>query len=156
MTRNTLALLAALALATATPPAARAQASPAGSAEERAAAERANDPIGRYLYAPDVVLGRAQELGLTEAQRKAIRSATHEVQKRFLDVQLDLEERTEAVSLLLQQAPIDEKAVLAAVDQVLAVENEVKKAQLTLLIRIRNRLTPDQVAKLDAGLGRRP
>ena len=110
------------------------------------------DPIGRYLYPPEAVLGHAQELGLTDAQRTAIRGAVHEMQKRFLDMQFDLEERTETVSRLLQQAPVDEAKVLAAVDQVLALENQVKKAQLSLLIRIKNQLSAAQVAKLDAGL----
>jgi Spy/CpxP family protein refolding chaperone len=78
------------------------------------------------------------------------------MQKRFLDLQLDLEERTETVSRLLQQAPVDEAKVLAAVDQVLVLENQVKKAQLSLLVRIKNQLTAAQLAKLDAGLGRAP
>ncbi len=154
--RNVLALLATLALATATSPSANAQLD-AASAEARAAAmARANDPIGRYLYPPEAVLGHAQELGLSDAQRKAIRTAVHDMQKRFLDLQLDLEERTETVSRLLQQTPVDEAKVLAAVDQVLVLENQVKKAQLSLLVRIKNQLTAAQVAKLDAGLGRTP
>lgn len=111
-----------------------------------------NDPIGRYLYPPEAVLGHAQELGLTDAQRKAIRDSVHEMQKRFLDMQFDLEERTETVSRLVQQTPVDEAKVLAAVDNVLALENQIKKAQLSLLVRIKNQLTAAQVAKLDAGL----
>jgi Spy/CpxP family protein refolding chaperone len=157
MTRHALALLAALALAAGTAPGSSAQIDVAGSAEARAAAmARADDPIGRYLYPPEAVLGHAQELELTEAQRQAIRRAVHDMQKRFLDLQLDLEERTETVSRLLQQTPVDEAKVLAAVDQVLALESQVKKAQLSLLVRIKNQLSSAQRAKLDAGLGRRP
>ena len=154
--RSALALLATLAFATATLPAARAQLDAAGAEARAAAMARANDPIGRYLYPPEAVLGHAQEIGLTDVQRKAIRAAIHDMQKRFLDLQLDLEERTETVSRMLQQTPIDEGGVVAAVEQLLLVENQVKKAQLSLLIRIKNRLTPEQMAKLDAALGRRP
>ena len=155
MRRSALTLLTGLALTVVTSPVARTQLAVA-AADVRTAAARADDPIGRYLYPPEAVLGHAQELGLTDAQRRAIRTAVHDVQKRFLDVQLDLEERTETVSRLLQQTPVDEAKVLAAVDQVLALENQVKKAQLTLLVRIKNQLTAAQVAKLEAGLGRTP
>lgn len=147
MRRSLLAWLAVFALA------APAVAQPASPVEVAAAAGSAGqDPIGRYLYPPEAVLGHAQELGLTEAQRSAIRGAVHEMQKRFLDLQFDLEERSETVSRLLQQAPVDEAKVLAAVDQVLALESQIKKAQLSLLIRIKNQLTTAQRAKLDAGL----
>jgi len=152
MRRNAVALLVALALALASPRGAAAQLAAPGES----AGAAGDDPIGRYLYPPEAVLGHAQELGLTDAQRKSIRTAVHEMQKRFLDLQLDLEERTETVSRLLRQTPVDEAKVLAAVDGVLALENQVKKAQLSLLVRIKNQLTAAQVAKLDAGLGRRP
>lgn len=138
MKRIALALLLILALGT--PRSAGAQ--PAAGA----------DPIGRYLYPPEAVLGHAQELALTGAQRTAIRSAVHDMQKRFLDLQFDLQERSETISRLLQETPVDEAKVLAAVDQVLALESQIKKAQLSLLIRIKNQLTAAQVAKLDAGL----
>ena len=32
----------------------------------------------------------------------------------------------------------------------MSLEREIKRAQLTLLIRIKNSLTPEQLAKLDA------
>jgi len=167
MRRTALALLVTLALATVTAAAAQAQPGPPPGGPGRPGGLGApggppgpgpgggpppNDPIGRYLYPPEAVLGHAQELGLTDAQRKAIRDSVHEMQKRFLDMQFDLEERTETVSRLLQQTPVDEAKVLAAVDEVLRLENQIKKAQLSLLIRIKNQLTPGQVAKLDAGL----
>jgi Spy/CpxP family protein refolding chaperone len=134
----------ALALAFAVPRSATAQ--PA----DGSAAAPGSDPIGRYVYPPELVLGHAQEIGLTDAQRSSVRNAVHDMQKRFLDLQFDLEEKTETVSRLLQQTPVDEAKVLAAVDQVLALESQVKKAQLSLLIRIKNQLTAAQVAKLDA------
>ena len=167
MRRTALALLVTLALATVTAAASQAQPGPPPGGPGRPGGLGApggppgpgpgggpppNDPIGRYLYPPEAVLGHAQELGLTDAQRKAIRDSVHEMQKRFLDMQFDLEERTETVSRLLQQTPVDEAKVLAAVDEVLRLENQIKKAQLSLLIRIKNQLTPGQVAKLDAGL----
>jgi len=38
--------------------------------------------------------------------------------------------------------------VLQQADKVMALEHDIKKIQLTLLIRIKNTLTPEQIAKL--------
>ena len=49
---------------------------------------------------------------------------------------------------LLEQSPVDETAVLAQADKVMGLEREVKKAHLSLLVRIKNLLTDAQRAKL--------
>jgi Spy/CpxP family protein refolding chaperone len=43
---------------------------------------------------------------------------------------------------------VDEQQVLAQLEKVLSIEREVKRAQVTLLVRIKNKLTPEQQAKL--------
>lgn len=107
-----------------------------------------DDPLARFLFPPDKVLGHAQEIGLDDAQRKSIRSELQTAQSRFLDFQLDMQPETEKMVQLLQEKPVDEAKVLAQADRVMALEREVKKTQLTLLIRIKNLLTPAQQAKL--------
>jgi Spy/CpxP family protein refolding chaperone len=49
---------------------------------------------------------------------------------------------------LLQANPVDQKAVLAQLDRILVLEATVKRAQITLLVEIKNQLTPAQQAKL--------
>ena len=49
---------------------------------------------------------------------------------------------------LLRQPRVDEAAALAQVDKVLGMEREVKRAQISLLIQIKNLLTPAQQQKL--------
>jgi Spy/CpxP family protein refolding chaperone len=107
-----------------------------------------DDPIGRQLFPPEMVMGHQEELGLQEKQRAAIRSEVHKVQSRFVDLQWQLSEDTEKMASLLRSTPIDEAKVLEQADKVMAQEREVKKMQLSLLVRIKNLLTPDQVAKL--------
>jgi Spy/CpxP family protein refolding chaperone len=106
------------------------------------------DPFSRYLFPPDRVIGHAQEIGLDEAQRNGIRNAVQKAQSRFLDLQFDLQPETEKVTRLLQEKPVDEVRVLAEIDRILALEKDVKKTQISLLIRIKNLLTPAQQAKL--------
>ena len=107
-----------------------------------------SDPIARLLYPPEALLGHAQELGLDDAQKKAIRSDVVFAQKQFLDAQLNMQEASEELQRRLQERPVDEAKALAAADQVMGFERTVKRAHLTLLIRLKNRLTPAQLARM--------
>ena len=109
-----------------------------------------DDPIGRLLFPPDRVLGHAQELGLDDAQRKGIRAELQKAQPKFLDLQLDLQAEVEKMTQLLQEKPVDEAKVMTQLDRILALEKEAKKAQISLLVRIRNLLTPVQQTKMSA------
>ncbi len=106
------------------------------------------DPIAQNLFPPDLVMRYGGEIGLDEKQRAAIKEVVQKAQARFLDVQWDMQSESEKMVRLLQAKPIDETAVLAQVEKVLSLEREVKKAQLSLLIRIKNLLTDAQQARL--------
>jgi Spy/CpxP family protein refolding chaperone len=119
------------------------------------AEEPGDDPIARELFAPDLVMKHGREIGLDDKQRSAIREAVQKTQSKALDAQFDLQEESEKMARLLQASPVDEAAVLAQLDRVLALEREVKRAQIALLVRIKNQLTPAQQGKLRE-LRRRP
>jgi Spy/CpxP family protein refolding chaperone len=59
-----------------------------------------------------------------------------------------MQSESEKLVQLLKAPPVDENAVLAQVDQVLNREREIKKAQISLLVRIKNLLTEGQQNKL--------
>ena len=63
-------------------------------------------------------------------------------------MQWDMQSESEKLVQLLKARPVDENAVLAQVDQVLNREREIKKAQISLLVRIKNLLTDGQQNKL--------
>ena len=109
----------------------------------------ADDPLARFLYPPEKVLGHAREIGLDDAQRKSIRAEIQKSQARFLDLQLDMQPEQEAMVQLLQEKPVDEAKVLAHADKLMAIEREAKKTQLGLLIRIKNVLTAAQQTKMN-------
>ncbi|HEX3528509.1 MAG TPA: periplasmic heavy metal sensor [Thermoanaerobaculia bacterium] len=106
------------------------------------------DPIAHLLYPPEAMLGHAQELGLDDAQRKAIRTEVVQAQRQFLDAQLNMQEASEGLQRLLQERPVNESKSLAAADQVMGLERTIKRAQLTLLIHLKNLLTPAQLTKM--------
>src|SRR5258706_16425354 len=62
-----------------------------------------DDPIGRYLVPPDLIMGHSQELNLQEKQRTAIKSEVQKAQSKFIDMQWDMKEETEKMVPLLQQ-----------------------------------------------------
>jgi len=107
-----------------------------------------DDPIARVVFPPELVMKYSQEIGLDDGQRSAIREKVQAAQSKFLNVQWDLQEESQKLVRLLQAKPVDEGAVLAEVDKVLAFEREIKRTQIALLVRIKNVLTEPQQAKL--------
>ena len=63
-------------------------------------------------------------------------------------MQWQLQDEAEKLIELLKQARIDEAQALAQLDKVLAAEREIKRAQIALLLRLKNRLEPDQQTRL--------
>lgn len=109
---------------------------------------REEDPIGRYLYPPELIMSHQQEIVLQEKQRAAIKSELQKAQSKFFDFQWQMKEEGERMTQLLQATPVDEAKVLEQADKIMSLEREVKKTHLSLLIRIKNTLTREQQAKL--------
>lgn len=113
-----------------------------------AASAQADDPFARYLFPPDRIMGHSLEIGLEDAQKTAIRNEVQKAQPKFTDAQFELQAEGEKMIRLLQEKTVDETRVLAQVDRILSIEKEIKKAQISLLVRIKNVLTPAQQARL--------
>jgi len=111
-------------------------------------AQQQDDPIGRNLFPPELVMNHQNEIGLREDQRTAIRSDIQKAQSKFVDLQWRLQDETEKMAAMLRQRPIDESKVLSQADIVMNLEREIKKTHLGLLIRIKNSLSEEQQAKL--------
>jgi len=102
------------------------------------------------LFAPNIILEHQDELGLSKEQFTSIRAAVVEVQGNVAEHEWDLREAYLKVLSDLDDSPVDEDKVLANVQAALLAENEVKKLQVTMLIRLRNLLTDEQVAFLQS------
>jgi Spy/CpxP family protein refolding chaperone len=115
----------------------------------QAPAPPTDDPIAQTLFAPELVMKFHQEINLDDNQSRAIKEAIQKAQTKFLDLQWDMQSEQQKLVQLLKAQPIDEGAALSQVDRLLNQEHEVKKAQLSLLIRIKNFLSSSQQAKLN-------
>ena len=107
-----------------------------------------DDPIGRYLYPPELIMSHAQDLQLQDKQRERVKSEVQNAQSKFFDLQWKTKEESEKMVKLMQQSPLDEAKILEQADRVMALEREIKRTHLTMLIHLRNMLTPEQQAKL--------
>jgi len=111
--------------------------------------------MAQSLFPPELVMRYSQEINLDEGQSKAIKEAIQKAQTKFLDMQWDMQSEAAKLVQLLRARPVDENAVMAQMDQVLNRERDIKKAQISLLVRIKNMLREDQQNKL-MELRRRP
>jgi Spy/CpxP family protein refolding chaperone len=100
------------------------------------------------LFRPETVMKHQSEIQLTDEQRAAITEAIKTTQGNVLDLQWKLEEQQQKLSELLAPDHIDMDAALAQADVVMDAERKVKEEHLTLLIKIKNLLTPEQQKKL--------
>jgi len=107
-----------------------------------------DDPLAKLLFPPELVMQHQAEIGLKPEQRTAITRGIAEMQAKTIDLQWRMQEAATALATLLGKPVVDETAALAQVDSVLGLEREVKRAQLTLLIRIKNALTREQQDRL--------
>jgi Spy/CpxP family protein refolding chaperone len=106
------------------------------------------DEVAQNLFAPELVLKYREEIALDASQSKALKEMIQKAQAKFLDLQWDMQAETGKLSQLLKARPVDSTAALAQVDRVLNLEHDVKRAQLGLLIGIKNLLSSAQQDQL--------
>lgn len=107
-----------------------------------------DDPIGRNLYPPELIMAHQQELGIDDKQRDAIIKEVQNAQATITKMSWQMQAAAEQLAKLLDTPHIDEAKAIAQADKVMGIEREVKKAHLTLLIRLKNLLTDVQRQKL--------
>ena len=102
------------------------------------------------LFPPNVILEHQAELALSKQQFTEIRKTVVELQGSIAEHEWDVREAYQNIMAELDQSPIDQDKVLEYVDAALLAENEVKKLQVAMLIKLKNLLTEDQVAYLES------
>jgi hypothetical protein len=106
--------------------------------------EVAAPPFLGELFPPALVMQYQKEIGLRDDQRAAITAALKETQARVVDLEWEIQGASQALESLMRAERIEEKTALAEVERLMRAEQDVKKAHLSLLIRVKNQLTPEQ------------
>ena len=109
-----------------------------------------DDVFKGKLFAPNVILENQAELGLSKQQFTEIKRAVVDVQANVAEHEWDVREAYQNILAELDRTPIDQALVLEYVDAALRAENEVKKLQVAMLIRLKNLLTAEQVSYLES------
>jgi|GEM_PF-4435855 len=120
-----------------------------------AADEDERDVIKEFLYEPEMVLKGAKRLNLSRAQKKQIIGQVTELQLDVLDLEDEAERAQEDLITAFSRDIVSEEEVMTAFDDLLAVERTIKREYVKTLVQVRNVLTAEQRAKLDAFKERR-
>jgi len=109
-----------------------------------------DDVFKGKLFPPKVILEHQAELGLSKQQFTEIKAAVVAVQANIAEHEWDLRQAYQSVMLELDKTPVDEDRVMEHVSAALLAENEVKKEQVAMLIRLKNLLDDEQIAFLES------
>ena len=108
------------------------------------------DPLGDVMFPPDLIMGHARELGLTDEQKAFMRGEIQKTTARFLELQWQLQDAMESLHQTMKSNAVDEPQALAQLDKVLDTERQIKHLHFSLGIRLKNQLTAEQQGKLRA------
>jgi Spy/CpxP family protein refolding chaperone len=108
----------------------------------------ASDPLGENFFPPELVMQHQQAIGLSEEQKNYFKTEFRKAQTRFTELQWQLQDELEKLVAVVKQDSVDESSALAQLDKVLNAEREIKRQQFALVIQIKNKLTPEQRARL--------
>ncbi|MCI0487970.1 MAG: periplasmic heavy metal sensor [Blastocatellia bacterium] len=106
------------------------------------------DPMGDNFFPPELVMHNQQAIGLTEEQRNYIHAEIQKTHEKFTNLQWQIANELETMSSLVKQDRVDEEQTLAQLDKILNLEREIKRTHIALAVRIKNRLTAEQQARL--------
>lgn len=106
------------------------------------------DPIARTLFEPELIMKHRRAISLTDEQRDAISRLIRELQGQVVSLQWELQDQVEALSSELSRPRVDLDRAKDRLDRVMQTERRIKEGHLTLLVRIKNLLTPQQQAAL--------
>ncbi|HEX6717351.1 MAG TPA: hypothetical protein VF088_09580 [Pyrinomonadaceae bacterium] len=106
------------------------------------------DPLAHLMFPPDMIMGHARELNLTDEQKAFMRSEIQKTTMAFQELQWKLQDQMELLHETMKSSSVNEQQALAQLDKVLDIEREIKRLHIGLAVRLKNRLTPEQQDQL--------
>ncbi len=117
--------------------------------EPLAEAQREQERLRELLFPPELVMRHQRELALTSEQREYMMAQVREATQTFTEAQWDLHAQLEALTNMIREGTQPESELVRQLDRVLDLERAIKRARFLLALRIRQHLTPEQLAKLE-------
>jgi Spy/CpxP family protein refolding chaperone len=114
------------------------------------AAEDDGDPFDGRLLPVELVMAFRRDIALTREQSQTIGELVVELQRSVAEKQWQMQSAYFDLLEVLDAQRIDRDRALALTEAAVDLENEIKLAQVALLIDVRNLLTPEQIRFLRA------
>ena len=106
------------------------------------------DPIKKLLFPPELIMQHRSQLNLDDEQQEIIKLELQGAQTAVFDLRWQMKDESEHLAELLQMRPIDEAELLEQADRVMALEKQIKTSHLTMLVRLKNMLSDQQIELL--------
>ena len=106
------------------------------------------DPLAHLMFPPDMILGHARELNLTEDQKAFLRAEVQKATATFQELQWKLQDQAELLHETMKSTSVNEQQALLQLEKVLDIEREIKRLHIGLAVRLKNRLTSEQQEQL--------
>jgi Spy/CpxP family protein refolding chaperone len=106
------------------------------------------DPLAHLMFPPDMIMGHARQLNLTDEQKAFMRGEIQKTTSAFQELQWKLQDQMELLQETMKSTSVNEQQALAQLDKVLDIEREIKRLHIGLAVRLKNRLTPEQQDQL--------
>ena len=105
-------------------------------------------PFEETLFAPELIMQHRRAISLTDEQRDTISRLIQELQGRIVSLQWELLDEMQSLTETVERPRVDLDRAMDQLDAALDTEKRIKQANLELLIRIKNVLSPEQQATL--------
>jgi len=106
------------------------------------------DPLAHLMFPPDMIMGHARQLNLTDEQKSFMRAEIQKTTASFQELQWKLQDQMQLLQETMKSSSVNEAQALAQLDKVLDVEREIKRLHIGLAVRLKNHLTPEQQEQL--------
>jgi Spy/CpxP family protein refolding chaperone len=120
----------------------------AATASAQTPPSQETDPFASVLFPPELIMQHARAIRLNDEQRATITRFIEQLQSRVVRMQWQLTEQVQALRETLARPRVDQDRAIDQLNRVLDTEQEIKKAHLEMLIRIKNVLRPEQQTEL--------
>jgi Spy/CpxP family protein refolding chaperone len=107
-----------------------------------------HDPLADVMFPAELIMHHAHQLNLNDEQKTFMRGEIQKTTTSFQDLQWKLQDQMEALHQVMKSTSVNEEQALAQLNKVLDIEREIKRLHVSLAVRLKNHLTPEQQEQL--------
>lgn len=106
--------------------------------------------LSREMFPPELVMRHQEDIGLSEDQKSKLVRSMQEMQSDLVPLQFDMGEAAGKLRAVLARPRVDEGEAGPLADRLMTLETKIKRRHLSLMIQVKNVLTPEQQERLRA------